>query len=102
MPERKETGSNAFLRPKAEKQFEPDHFIGKVYAQIISRKHEQLNLKEGLRRFGEDGKAAVKKEIKSFQDFEVLVPLLEKELSEREKWEALPLMMTVKRSETEQ
>ena len=102
MPERKETGSNAFLRPKAEKQFEPDHFIGKVYAQMISRKHEQLNLKEGLRRFGEDGKAAVKKEIKSFQDFDVLAPLLEKELSEREKWEALPLMMTVKRSETEQ
>ena len=73
-----------------------DHFIGKVYAQMIKRKHEQLNLREGLRRLGENGKAAVKKEIKSFQDFDVLVPLFERELTEREKWEALPLMMTVK------
>ena len=77
-------------------EYEIDHFIGKVYAQMISKKYEQLQLKPDLKRFGAKGQSAVKKEIKSFQDFDVLVPLYEKELSDREKWDALPLMMMLK------
>jgi hypothetical protein len=64
------------------------------------KKNGQMSLNKGLKEFGERGKAAVRKEVKSFMDFNVLEALLASELSREEREGALPLMMTLKEKKT--
>lgn len=51
---------------------------------------------KGLKLLGERGKAAVRKEVKSSMDFDVLEALLASELTREEREGSLPLMMTLK------
>ena len=73
-----------------------DREVGKVFMQMVTKRHAQLSLKTGLKRFGDDGEAAVRKEIKSFMDFDVLIPIMASELSRQQRADSLPLIMTVK------
>ena len=84
--------------------YEYDRKSGTVFMQMVvdnqEKRHQQMSLKKGLRMFGERGKEAVRKEIKSFKDFDVIEPILVKELTYQQKLDALPLMMSLKEKST--
>ena len=85
--------------------YEYDRKSGAVFMQMVvdnqEKRHQQMSLKKGLRMFGERGKEAVRKEIISFKDFDVLEPILAKdELTYKQKLDALPLMMSLKEKRT--
>ena len=42
-------------------EYEVDHFIGKVYTQMIAKKYAQLQLKPGLKKFGVRGHSCEKR-----------------------------------------
>ena len=65
-------------------------------ATLIHYALTQLTLKEGLKRFGEKGEAAVTKEIKQLHDRDVFTPVHRNTLTDKQKREALKLLMCLK------
>ena len=103
MPEENEANQakSAYFEATQKKIRPPDMYrsdkeVGRVYLQMVVKKHGQVPLKSGLQRFGKDGEKAVKKEIRSFMDFNVLNAIVASELTRQKKIDALPLIMILK------
>jgi CO dehydrogenase/acetyl-CoA synthase beta subunit len=56
----------------------------------------QMSMKRGIKVFGEDGVAAVKKEMLQLHDWKVMAPKQAKELTPEQKKEALAYLMFLK------
>jgi hypothetical protein len=81
------------------------HYIMMHYAEkerIVKRKKKykpkegQYGLNVGLRKFGEKGEAAVTKELDQFNNYDVFEPLFARDLSQKEKDEALSSLIFLK------
>jgi hypothetical protein len=57
----------------------------------------QMNIKQGIKLFGEDGVAAVKKELFQLHDCNVMVPRYSNKLTQMQKKDALAYLMFLKR-----
>ena len=68
-----------------------------VMANDAPEDTQQMSMKQGLKRFGEEGYAAVKKEMQQLHDRKVMQPINRKDLTPAQKREALGYLMFLKK-----
>ena len=66
-------------------------------ANDVAEETAQMSMKKGLRVFGEEGYAAVKKEMQQLHDRKVMQPITHKDLTPAQKREALGYLMFLKK-----
>ena len=66
-------------------------------ANDVSEETAQMSMKKGLRVFGKEGYAAVRKEMQQLHDRKVMQPINRKDLTPAQKREALGYLMFLKK-----
>ena len=61
MPEERERATEATIKPKSAWGYHSDYEVGRVYLQLAQKKHAQLSLRAGLKKFGKGTEKAVDK-----------------------------------------